>query len=566
MKQVTLPDGRILELTGNETPEQLNQLKTKLRQQYPEQQQKSFKELAPRKQTRGRAAVDSVLQGITANFADEIIAPVMATTAAALSEPEALLTGEIKDPALSNQIATIPQQLEQEREDQMRDYTATTIGGNILGALLGGGAVGTTKAGGALANFISGGKLWQRMGKGAIAGAATAGLYGAGDAETGERVEGAYTAAIPGVALGAAAPAVGAGVASAMPKVDDAMAGVTKLAQKYDIPVSLDQVTGSRTFQNMQKVSQELPGSGQDAFRAKQMKAFNKALFKTIGSDSDSFTRMNIDKAYVNIGNKFDKFAKGKTFQADEMIGAIQEVMEDAPTYATGDAVAIAQKNIDNIVAEIQDGVITGEKLNKLRSKVNAAARKTKDVDAKGLLKELENVVITTMTKGDGGALKKAKQEYRNFLVLEPLLAKAKGGDIVPGQLTNRVNRIYGRQFVRGKAGEIGELADIGRELLPELGGSDTATRLIYTGIPSTAMGAALGVGNNAALAGITGGLALNRGMQSFINRNQRLIQKLTPAQQQELVKLTPGEARKALGVMLMSGQINNAVAEGVIR
>lgn len=558
MTQVALPDGRTLELSGNETPEQLNALKNKLRQTYVQPAQQPTRKLEPQTPTRGRTALERGLQGATFGFADEIIAPLAATGAALMQEPSAIFSGQIQNPYLSEQISTIPQQMQKQQQMQMEKFPLTSIGAEIGGSLLTGGAAATTKAGQALTRSLGSGKLLQRMVKGAAVGAVPAGLYGAGVAQEGERLRGAGEAAVLGGAVGGVIPAAGSIGRAVMPKVSEGLADITQAAQKYKIPLSLDQVSDSRALKNIQKVSQELPFSGQDAFRDTQMKAYNKALLKTIGQEGDSFNRFMADKAFFDVGKKFDSFAKGKVLQTNDMVGAINNLLEEAPEFATKDAIDIVKRNVDNILFEIKDNTIKGEKLNKFRSKVNEAVRKANAVDAKELLRDLENIIIDNLAKDDKGAMAQAKQQYKNLLVLEPLMAKAKGGDISPTQLTNRVTRIYGRQFVRGKAGEIGELADIGRELLPELGGSDTAQKTAYMLGTGASMVDPFGAG-----AIVSSGLGLNRAMQSFVNRNQRLISQLTPRQQQKIMLLSPTEAAKTLGRFTATGALAGSLTQG---
>jgi GH24 family phage-related lysozyme (muramidase) len=103
--------------------------------------------------------------------------------------------------------------------------------------------------------------------------------------------------------------------------------------------------------------------------------------------------------------------------------------------------------------------------------------------------------------------------------VIEPLAAKAKGGMINPTQLNQRVSQVYRRAHTIGESGDIGDLARIGNELMPVLGGSDTAEKLLYmTGAGGTAV-------VNAPLTGAA--LAGNRLLQSGVNRNQALVNKL---------------------------------------
>lgn len=367
------------------------------------------------------------------------------------------------------------------------------------------------------------GSLALRSGKGAVVAAPISGLYAAGETE-GDRGEAFLSGSGLGAAIGASLPVAGAALSTmgaALPKVDVALAQVGKLAQKHNIPVSFDQLTSSRPIKNVQKVSQELPFSGQEAFRDKQMASFNKAIFKTIGMDADKFTPEVMDKAFSKLGKEFEILGAGKKFQfGDDFVRILDAIRSEAQDIYTKDSIQNFESVVGKALKEADgQGYISGEKLNKIRSNVNSLARKTKNQETKELLHDFENVLIDTMTGGNE-AEKKAfnltKQKYKNLLAIEPLAAKAKGGNISPSALSSRVSRIYGRQYVRGKAGEIGEIAEVGRQLLPELGGSDTTQKMLYAG-------GALGAG--VLDAGLTAStLAGNRLMQSGIFRNQPLM------------------------------------------
>lgn len=342
------------------------------------------------------------------------------------------------------------------------------------------------------------------------------------------------TPAIAKAAVSGAKDIAGNAVSKALPSIDQGLLPVTKLAQKYKIPMSLDEVTGSRALKSVQKTGQDLPFSGQQAFREKQISAWNEGILNSLGEKGNRITPETMKTAYKRLGAEFDKLGKGKTFNTGQPFDTgINEIRNEYGIFKKPDGSIIASsktrdavESFENTVDEIKresnpDGTISGEKLNKMRAKVNKYIRDSDNYDTKILLGDLENHIIDTMTSDPAIAkdFSKTKQQYKNFIALEPLVQKGKSGNISPINLSNRVARIYGRSYTTGDAGEIGELARIGRELLPELGGSDTATRMAY-GLGST-VGAA---SHPFATAGVLGS---NRAFQEFINRNQSLIQKV---------------------------------------
>lgn len=420
-------------------------------------------------------------------------------------------------------------------QDARGALNAIPAGLSKVGDFVRGGAVAKPGAGQAL----------LRGAKAGLVSAAVAGLYGAGEADAGNRIQQGIESAGMGAAIGAALPVggavLGAAGKAALPKIDEGLKDTAKLARKYGIPLSFDQISNSRALKTAQKVSQEVPFSGQEKFRDAQLSAWNKALQKTVGIDADKFTKVNAGKAFLNVGREFDNLGKGKVFQfSDDFVRGLDEIRADAQATMTKDALDNFETVVRRVLSEADGaGNITGEKLGKLRSEVNRLTRKSNNPDTQELLRDLENKIIDTMTAGDdlaSGAFSETKRKYKNLIVLEPLIAKAKGGNISPALLNDRVSKVYGRSQTTGNAGEIGELAQIGFELLPELTGSDTAGKAALIGLGSTAVG---GFIDPVLGATAVGTMAANRAAQSGLNRNQRLIDKaISSGMRDELLKI----------------------------
>jgi hypothetical protein len=307
----------------------------------------------------------------------------------------------------------------------------------------------------------------------------------------------------------------------ASPNVPEGLADIALSAQKYDIPVSIPQVSDARSVKNIQKLGQELPFSGYEAFRDKQLGAWQKALFKTVGMDADRFTPKTMDKAFSKVGGEFDSLTKGKRFDvANDFQNAVIETVQDAQELYGKDAADIFQKQALKVIDEFNpDGTISGESLAFQRARLNKLARRTTDEANKTALQDLENILIDNITSQDPvlrEALNTAKYHYKNLIAIEPLAQKAKKGFISPTQLNSRVSRIYGRAHTTGKSGEIGELANIGFQLLGELGGSDSVQKGLYAG-------ASLGAGYIDPLSA-GAALSLNRAVQGGLYRNQPLV------------------------------------------
>lgn len=541
---LTSPDGKKYRVTGEGTGEEaLAALQSQLGMS---------REQPKQHESIGRTALEQGLQGASFGFADEVTDRLGAGIAS-------LATGEKYGDLLKEARGNTEQRFAR----QFEQNPITSIGANIGGALLTGGAGATTKAGTMLGNSLRTGNTAARIAKGALAGAASGGLYGAGAAADGRRLEGAGQGAALGGLVGGAIPAVGTGLRAAKraatPVVDDAIKDVAKLARKYDIPLSLDQISNSGALASLQKNSQDLIGSGQAKFRDRQMKAFNRALMKTVGIEADSITPEVMDKAFSKVGGEFDSLTANKNFPiGGQFIDDIASRVDDVASAYGDDAAKVFEREALKVINDFGGGdTISGNLISRQRARVNALARKATDKNIKGALQDLENAIIDGITGGDEAAqsaLSQAKQRYKNLIAIEPLAAKAKGGQINPTQLNSRIARIYGRAHTTGKAGDIGELARVGHELMPVKGGSDTVSR-------ANMIATAVGLANPHTTVPTAALLGGNRAMQAGINRNQALIDKVI--NRSSLPALRPASAVGAIPAGAAAGAVS-APREGI--
>ena len=168
---------------------------------------KRLKRFRDRKEQAGDIDVDfgffdSVLQGLTLGFSDEIASAIAA--------------GGVSGPEYERQMAA----RKFAREDFEEENPGMALTGEILGGLAPGlltGGAGLALAGGKTA-LRQGGKmgLGRLLGTEATVGAGTGAVAGAGTADPGERGAGAGLGAGLGATLGVALPAVGAGVKGAV--------------------------------------------------------------------------------------------------------------------------------------------------------------------------------------------------------------------------------------------------------------------------------------------------------------------------------------------------------------
>lgn len=169
-----------------------------------------------------RTILEQGMQGATFGFSDELMNRIGALIASKV-------TGEDYNALLDEATKMTSSRMKSQAEEN----PATSIISNIGGALLTGGVGASTKTGGAIANRLASGNLAARMGKATLAGSASGGLYGAGSAEEGQRIEGAGEGAILGGLVGGATPAIGSAIKKGISGIAGKVAekGTKKIAQ-----------------------------------------------------------------------------------------------------------------------------------------------------------------------------------------------------------------------------------------------------------------------------------------------------------------------------------------------
>lgn len=155
-----------------------------------------------------RTAFDQAMQGATFGFADEVMDPLGAVIATGLRNPKALFTGNV-DENLADSLVNARKNTQERLKQEFEQNPVTSFTSNIAGGLVTGGAGATTRAGTAIGNLVRSGDIGARIAKGAVAGAASGGLYGVGSGEDGERAGSGIRGALLGGAIGTAAPLAG---------------------------------------------------------------------------------------------------------------------------------------------------------------------------------------------------------------------------------------------------------------------------------------------------------------------------------------------------------------------
>lgn len=418
---------------------------------------------------RANAVLQGAGQAVTGGFLDELVD--IPTAAIKAIGPTTFGEEYAKQRQLSGEILGGLQE----------NYPISTIGGNIAGGILGAGAIGATQAGRAIGGMLGSGNTGARIAKGALSGGITGAVYGAGGAETGERLQGAGIGGLLGAGLGAAVPAV-SGVAGAVkesftPKLEgatkQAAQSLNNLAKKYNIDLEVSDISGSNRYKRLIEQGKPLPFSGAEDAAEKTQTQINRAVSKTLGKEADKITPEYLDEVRQTLGSKFENFTKGKEFTITaDAYSKIDEIANLASRKGYG---AEGDNLVKQYLTELQGladerGIIKGDKLDKFRRDLSAVARKQATSDIGQVASDFEDAVVDIISDSDPAiskAITDAKYKYKNYKVLlNPAARNQATGDISPLSLSGAVQRVYGvDKFATGRAGDLGEIARVGQAL-----------------------------------------------------------------------------------------------------
>ncbi len=334
--------------------------------------------------------------------------------------------------------------------------------------------------------------------------------------------------------VGAAVPVVGAALNKAVkPVLSDATKVLAQRAKDFGIDLSLDQVSPGRVRSTIQKISQNIPGSGVDAFQDAQRAQWNRALAGTLGENADNLAPEVIQNYLTRAGQEFEGALKGTTIKFTQKdLAAIADIAANSKRKISAGLADVVQNNVDDFIKNLDDFKVgemrqlPGEKLASLRSQIlqdlpsiDGGARQ----QVAKIIDKLDEVVDRHLSPEQIKNLQNARLQWRNYRTIQPLLEKSTDGQVNPTQL---MQRVASSKFIKASSKKTGEdslvdLARIGKQFLPVKEGSDTAQKILYmkAGAGGLAGGAAF-----ANLPATLAGIGANAGYQRFINQSPSVV------------------------------------------
>ena len=339
--------------------------------------------------------------------------------------------------------------------------------------------------------------------------------------------------AVTSAALGGVIPGIVKG-AQWLARPNDATGKLAQSALDQGIPIGVSDMTQNKFTKGLRSVLDDLPfigGIGGRANNAKQ-EGFDTAVAKVIGSNerlapaamSSAKNRIvgELNKAWDNPmsynANLFDTFRKSETLAAD---------------LPKADAARLTGwiKDIESKIVQNPDQTLSipGQVANRFQSNLRQLAENTQGMSG-GDLRALRQLFIGEFNDQIGGAagdaLTKARQQYRAFKSLEPILNKAESGvagrlpgEVSPALLSGQIAKDYGS----ASRSPFGDLPQIGSQFLVDrtlrTGGSPRA--MVQNSMIGGALAGSAGLGG-ALLGGSIGGVAgagASAGMGAIIEK-----------------------------------------------
>jgi hypothetical protein len=320
-------------------------------------------------------------------------------------------------------------------------------------------------------------------------------------------LEDIQTSAQWGAGLGAATPAISAGVRKAISPFRNAeptrAAAVATLEREMGQPVTAGQATGSRPLQWMEQHLGELGGVNPAERTAER---FTSAALRRAGENATRATPEVIDRAFTRIGQQFDNLAANNTLHPDPAMGGqIRNAIADYDRLVSPPSRVPAVRQYEQEIAQAlaaNNNTLPGKVYQSLRSRMEGDARGTGDhtlaTALRGMRGALDDAMerhLTRIGSSDAGAWQQARNQYRNLLVLDRAATNpnTKLGLISPATLFSATKAVQGtRNLARGR-GDFAGLAQAGSDILRELPSSGTAQRAYYSALPGIVGGGVLG-------------------------------------------------------------------------
>lgn len=316
-----------------------------------------------------------------------------------------------------------------------------------------------------------------------------------------------------GGALGIAGQGLSDGVMVAGKKaaaaVSPQLRDLARYGESIGLPLTGADVAKSEAVKRLASMADALPLSGAAGRQSARSDAVGKQVAKLIGQDAGELNQGVMAKAYADLGQQYDTFFKDGMAVDRTFFDKLGSVQKFADENLDDTASKAAANFVNRAIDQLQGGRISGATLQSLDQQARKLA--TGGGDRQQVMQELRAELHEAFGRqgGMGDAWRDLNRKYANYKTIEPLIARNPEG-IAPEQLLQAVNatKMGKARMARGQAGDIGDLALLGRQMRPP------RTSKTPEGLLNLALGAGTALAPSVAiplgLLGNVGGRVLN--------------------------------------------------------
>ena len=269
------------------------------------------------------------------------------------------------------------------------------------------------------------------------------------------------------------------------------------------VPLDAAQATGSKLLQRGKAFLSDNPitAGAQHAFAAEQKQAYNKAISRTFGEESDHITPEVIQAAKNRLGANYDAIASRNNIHLDSVLeNNLSNIGKEAENILNPEYYNIVKKQITNILtkADANGGALSGAQYQEVKTVLDKLS-KSENATVGNYARELKDSLLDSLTrsakaagnKEDVALLKETNKQYGNMKKVENV-ADFSTGEISPAKLYNHLKTKSNRYSFYTDDPQLANLASAGKNILTEkLPNSGTAARLLSASV----LPAALGIG-----------------------------------------------------------------------
>ena len=338
-------------------------------------------------------------------------------------------------------------------------------------------------------------RLTAAAGTGALGGAVLGGATSStNDKSLAENVgEGALSGVIGGPLVEGAA-SLGKGIGGKIVgKISPTRADMAERAAQLGIDLKASQVSDSPTFKKYDQISGMLPFSGAQGITNNQVGQFTRAVSRTFGKDVEEITPQVIQQARKDIGSGMERIYTNSTVKADPQLqNDLTNIIRDSAANLSDAEIKPIFNNIRNIAAKVDPNTntIPGDAFNALvkydgiLSKLQKNSNPNIKNAANDIRSALEDALTRSVSPADRAELGNLRGQYKAAMTIKDMVENDPEGKVNPLKLMRKVAQSPGGKL---RSGELGELADIGREFFinPADSGTPLGTYILNNVAPA---------------------------------------------------------------------------------